>query len=394
MVKITNFYGTSWCSDCKRSKTFLGGHRIPYNWIDIDENEDAALIVEKINDGKRRVPTIEFDDGTFLVVPTNAELAQKLNLQTKPKHKYHDILIVGGGPAGLTCALYTSREGYDTALVERSALGGQVGVTERLDNYPGFPDGISGNELADRITRQVEKFGVEFIKATEIASIDDMGHCLVAKTTTGEEIDAKAMVIATGSEYKMLGVPGERKLLGYKIHFCSTCDGPFYKGKEVMVIGGGNSAFEESVFLARFASKVTIVGRSDEWKASAVLKQKISEIPNVELVTNKVAKEFIVGPKKTLKGVKFYDKDTEKEIVLRPDGVFIFIGMKPNVDIVKDLVACDEGGFIITEANMMTRTPGLFAAGDCRSGSTQQAASAAGEGAAVALMVRDFLKKK
>jgi len=221
-----------------------------------------------------------------------------------------------------------------------------------------------------------------------------MGHCLVAKTTTGEEIDAKAMVIATGSEYKMLGVPGERNLLGYKIHFCSTCDGPFYKGKEVMVIGGGNSAFEESVFLARFASKVTIVGRSDEWKASAVLKQKISETPNVELVTNKVVQECIVGPKKTLKGVKFYDKEAKKEIVLHPDGVFIFIGLKPNVDIVKDLVACDEGGFIITETNMMTRTPGLFAAGDCRSGSTQQAAAAAGEGAAVALMVRDFLKKK
>jgi len=173
------------------------------------------------------------------VVPTNAELAQKLDLLSKPKHKYHDILIIGGGPAGLTCALYTSREGYDTALVEKSALGGQVGVTERLDNYPGFPDGISGNELADRITRQVEKFGVEFIKATEIASVDDMGHCLVAKTTAGEEIDAKAIVIATGSEYKMLEVPGERKLLGYKIHFCSTCDGPFYKGKEVMVIEEG-----------------------------------------------------------------------------------------------------------------------------------------------------------
>jgi len=136
------------------------------------------------------------------------------------------------------------------------------------------------------------------------------------------------------------------------------------------------------------------VGRSDEWKASAVLKQKISEMPNIELVKSKVAKEFIVGPKKTLKGVRFYDKETKKDIILHPDGVFIFIGMKPNVEIVKDLVACDEGGFIVTESNMMTRTPGLFAAGDCRSGSTQQAASAAGEGAAVALMVRNFLKKK
>jgi thioredoxin reductase (NADPH) len=235
---------------------------------------------------------------------------------------------------------------------------------------------------------------VEFIKATEIASIDDMGHCLVATTTAGDEIAAKAMVIATGSEYKMLEVPGERKLLGYKIHFCSTCDGPFYKGKEVIVMGGGNSVFEESVFLARFASKVTIVGRSDEWKASAILKQKISEIPNVELVKNKVVKEFIVGPKKTLKGVKFYDKETKKDIILYPDGVFIFIGIKPNAVFVKDFVDCDEGGFIVTKTNMMTSTPGLFAAGDCRAGSTKQAAAAAGEGATVALMIRDYLKKK
>ncbi len=393
MTKITNFYGTSWCSDCKRSKTFLGEHRISYNWIDIDKDEAAALIVEKINEGKRRVPTIEFDDGTYLVVPSNAELAQKLDLISEQKHKFHDVLIIGGGPAGLTCALYTSREGFDTALVEKGALGGQVGVTERLDNYPGFPDGIEGDELAKRITKQVEKFGVEFLKATQIANVKDMGHCLIAETTTGVEIDAKAIVVATGSKYKMLDVPGERDLLGYKIHFCGTCDGPFYKGKEVLVIGGGNSAFEESVFIARFASKVTIVGRSDKWKASAVLQQKVTETPKIKLLKNKETLEFLVGPKKTLKGVKLLDKETNKEIILQPDGVFVFIGMKPNVEIVKDLVECDSGGFIVTGDNMMTKTPGLFAAGDCRSGSTQQAASAAGEGAAVALMIRNYLRE-
>ncbi|NHJ40147.1 MAG: FAD-dependent oxidoreductase [Asgard group archaeon] len=393
MVQIKNFFGTTWCSDCKRAKMFLSQHRISYNWIDIELDEVSAQFVEKINDGKRRVPTIEFDDGSFLVVPSNAELAKKLNLVSKPKHKLHDILIIGGGPAGLTCALYAAREGFDTALVEKSALGGQVGVTDKLDNYPGFPDGISGMELAERFARQAERFNVEIIRATEIVEVICEGEVFVARTSTGDEIDARAVVVATGSTYKRLWIPGEDELLGYKIHFCSTCDAPFYKGKEVVVIGGGNSAFEESMFIARFASKVTIVGRSNAWKASAILQQNIAEKDNIILLKNKEAKEFLVGPKKTLNGVIFLDKEKNKEITMHPDGVFVFIGLKPNVEIVKELVDTDSGGFIVTRDTMMTRTPGLFAAGDCRAGSIQQAASAAGEGAAVALMARNYLRR-
>ena len=392
MVAITNFYGTNWCSDCKRSKAFLGEHRISFNFIDIDGDEDFALKVEKINDGKRRIPTIEFSDGTYLVVPSNAELAEKLGLVTDDAHDFHEVMVIGGGPAGLTCALYTSRERYSTLLIEKGALGGQVGFTERLDNYPGFPDGITGDELAQRITKQVERFGVEFLKATEIVKVKSAKSCLIAETSTGKEYDAKAIVIATGSRYRMLNIPGESDLLGYKVHFCATCDAPFYKNKEVMVIGGGNSAFEESIFIARFAKKVTIVGRSDKWRATKILQEKAEETPNIELIANKVAKEFLVGKGKSLKGAVFQDKITGEDITYKPDGIFIFIGLEPNAALVKDLVDFDEGGFIKTELNMMTKTPGLFAAGDCRSGSTQQAASAAGEGAAVSLMVREYLR--
>ncbi|MCK5159402.1 MAG: FAD-dependent oxidoreductase, partial [Candidatus Heimdallarchaeota archaeon] len=155
MITITNFFGTNWCSDCKRSKAFLGEHRIFYNWVNIDQDEEAALKVESINKGKRRIPTIEFSDGTYLTVPTNAELAEKLGLVTDDAHDFHDVMVIGGGPTGLTCALYTSRERYSTLLVEKGALGGQVGFTERLDNYPGFPEGISGDDLAKRIIKQV-----------------------------------------------------------------------------------------------------------------------------------------------------------------------------------------------------------------------------------------------
>lgn len=393
MLKIKTFYGTGWCSDCKRSKQFLGEHRIGYDYIDIDENEDAALIVEKINEGKRRIPTFEFSDGTFLTVPSNAELADKLGLVSDDTHDYHDAIIIGGGPAGLTCGLYLAREAYETVIIEKGALGGQIGYTERLDNYPGFPEGISGEELAQRIMKQAERFNVEFLKATEIVKVTKEKSCLVAITSKGKEYDAKVIVIATGSKYRMLNVPGEQDLLGYKIHFCATCDAPFYKGKEVLVIGGGNSAFEETNFLARFASKVTIVGRSDKWKASAILQQKAVELLNVELLKNRVCKEFLVGKSKTLKGVKFHNRETGEDEIIETDGVFVFIGLTPNSELVEGLVDYDEGGFIKTGANMMTKTVGLFAAGDCRSGSVQQAAAATGEGAAVALMVREFLQK-
>lgn len=392
MVTVTNFYGTEWCKDCKRSKAFLREHRITYHWIDIDKNEDAALVVEKINDGKRRVPTIEFSDGTYLSVPTNVELAEKLNLVSQDVHELHDVIIIGGGPAGLTCALYTSREGYNTLIIEKGALGGQVGFTEKLDNFPGFPDGITGEELAERMARQVAKFGVDFLKATEVIKIRRERECLFALTTNGKEYKTKAMVIATGSKYRMLNIPGEIDLIGYKIHFCATCDAPFYRDQEVIVIGGGNSAFEESLFIARFAKKVTIVGRSDKWKASKILQDKIKEISNIELLGNKETKEFLIGKSKTLAGVIFRDTKTKEEMTLHPDGVFIFIGMTPNSEIVEGLVEFDSGKFIKTGYNLMTQTPGLFAAGDCRSGSTQQAASAAGEGATVALMVREYLK--
>ncbi|MCE7735939.1 MAG: FAD-dependent oxidoreductase [Candidatus Heimdallarchaeota archaeon] len=392
MVTIDKFYGTPWCSDCKRTKTYLGEQRIPFNWIDIDAEEESALFVESVNQGKRKVPTIVFSDGSVLVEPSNADLAAKLGISSELEHDFHDVLIVGGGPAGLTAGLYLARDGYDVAVIEKGSLGGQASYTEKLDNYPGFPDGIAGGDLAERIVRQCEKFGVEFQKATEVAGIRRQDNYLIVVCATGQEYACSAVVFATGSKYRKLGVPGEDDLIGYKLHFCSTCDGPFYKDKDVAVLGGGNSAFEEANFLSRFAKTVTIYGRSDNWKASKVLKDQAMKENNIFCVPNAEVKEVLVGKKKTLKGLLMKNPKTKETYEIHPDGVFLFIGLTPNAEPVKNLVEFDEGGFIKTAGNMMTSMDGLFSAGDCRSGSTKQAVSAMGEGAAVALHIRDYLK--
>ncbi|MCG3259411.1 MAG: FAD-dependent oxidoreductase [Candidatus Heimdallarchaeota archaeon] len=392
MVKVTKFYGTAWCSDCKISKSFLNEHLIDYDYIDITDNEEAAKIVEKINDGKRKVPTIKFSDGTYLVEPTNAELAEKLGLISRPSKASYDVLIIGGGPAGLTCAIYTAREGMDTVVIEKGALGGRMNYTDRIENYPGFPEGSSGEDLALTFAKQAERFGVEMLKATLATEIEKKDQGFAVTTSHGDTIHAKTVVIATGTEYRTLGVEGEKDLLGYRIHFCAVCDGPFFKDKKVLVIGGGNSALEESLFLARFASEVTVVEIMDELTASKVIQKEISKNPKIKTLTSYETKEFLVGEKKQLEGVRLFDRVNQKEVILKPDGVFMLVGLKPTVKIVKNLVDLDERGFIKTDEKMLTSVPGIFAAGDCRSKSTWQIASAVGEGAIVALKIRDYLR--
>ncbi|MCG3255342.1 MAG: FAD-dependent oxidoreductase, partial [Candidatus Heimdallarchaeota archaeon] len=348
MVKVTKFYGTSWCSDCKISKSFLNEHLIDYDYIDITEDEEAAKIVEKINDGKRKVPTIEFSDGTYLVEPTNSELAEKLGLISRPSKDSYEILIVGSGPSGLTCGIYTAREGMDTIVIEKGALGGRMNYTERIENYPGFPEGTSGENLALTFAKQAERFGVETLKATIVTKIERKDQDFVVTTSHGDTIHAKTVVVATGSEYRILGVEGEEDLIGYKIHFCAVCDGPFFKDKKVVVIGGGNSALEESLFLARFASEVTVVEIMDELTASKIIQKEISANPKIKTLTSYETKEFLVGEKKQLEGVRFFDRANQKEVILKPDGVFMLVGLKPNAKIVEQLVDLDERGYIKT----------------------------------------------
>ena len=223
-------YGTTWCGDCKRAKKFFGEHRVPYDFIDVDEDRDGIRVVEEANQGKRVIPTIFFPDGSVLIEPSNAELATKLGLQTRPDCPFYDLVIVGGGPTGLTTALYAAREGIETLVVERGGFGGQAGITERLDNYPGFPEGISGAEFADRLVTQCRRFGVELLSA-EATSLEVDGQYRVVHLAGGDEVRAYAVLLAPGSTYRRLGVPGEEDFIGAGVHFCATCDGPFYRGQ-------------------------------------------------------------------------------------------------------------------------------------------------------------------
>ncbi|MGH2479312.1 MAG: FAD-dependent oxidoreductase, partial [Ktedonobacteraceae bacterium] len=237
-------YGTNWCSDCKRSKKFLGEQRVQYEYINIEEDLDGQAYVQRVQNGGMSIPTIVFGDGSWLIEPTNAELAVKLGLETKAKCDFYDLIIVGGGPTALTAAIYAARDGFEVLVIERSGLGGQAGITEHLDNYPGFPEGVTGAEFAERVIQQAKRYGVELLSAQNVVGVNSDGADHVVTTEAGQQHRCHVVLLATGSTYKRLGVPGEDDYIGAGVHFCATCDGPFYKGREVAVIGGGNSAVE------------------------------------------------------------------------------------------------------------------------------------------------------
>ncbi len=383
-------YGAVWCEDCKRAKKFLGEQRVHYAWVDIEQSPEGQALVERVNKGKRIIPTIIFEDKSVLVEPSNAELAAKLGLQTRANMSYYDLICIGGGPASLTAALYAAREGLDVLVIEKSGLGGQAGITERLDNFPGFPDGIGGGEFADRLAAQARRFNVELLQAQEVTSIRKEEESVYVTTADGNEYGARAALVATGSKYRRLGAPGEDELIGAGIHFCATCDGPFYKGKHVAVIGGGNSAGEESLFLTRFADKVTILVRGAELTASQVVIDKVKENPKIELRYHTEVAQLHGEAKLT--GITIKDRTSGQIETINPAGAFVFIGLQPNTGWLPAELKRDMHGFIETQMNLETSLPGVFAAGDVRKGSTKQAASAVGEGATAALMIREYLK--
>jgi thioredoxin reductase (NADPH) len=403
-------YGAHWCPDCRITKQFLGEHQIPYQWVDIDEDPAAEAIVIAKNNGKSIIPTIVFGDGSILAEPTNLRLAQKLGLKNTAQRSHYDLIVLGGGPSGLTAAVYTGREAIDTLVVERAAFGGQAAGTENLDNMPGFPQGVGGLEFSTRLREQAERFGTELLQTQEVIGIDQKEGYHGVLTGDGRRYSAKALLIATGSRYKRLGVPGEAQFNGAGVHFCATCDGPFYKGKHVVVIGGGNSATEESLLLTKYAARVTILVRGAQFKATQVIQDKVLSHPKIEVRWHTEVMGFN-GSRGKLQEVVIFDNQTGAQSTLAVDGAFIFIGLTPNTAFLKKSdVRLDPWGFIITGPDLLregdrppgfetrdphlleTSLPGVFACGDVRHASTKQVVSAAGEGSSAALEIREYLK--
>lgn len=302
-------------------------------------------------------------------------------------NKVHDVVMIGAGPTALAAAVYTAREDIETVLYEKGIVGGLAAVTDKVDNYPGFPEGIEGLALAENLQKQAERFGAQ-IELGEVQKLSKDGDIVVLSTTDGE-VRAKAVLVATGSAWVKLDIPGEDELYGRGIHNCATCDGAFYRDKKLITVGSGNSSAQESLFLTRFASHIDILIRGDAWKASEVLIHEIEKNPKITVHFNVQTSEVIIEDGK-FAGVKAINNG--KDVEYRADGMFVFVGLKPVTQYLEGSgVECDELGFVKTDLKLATNVPGVFAAGDVRSGATMQIASAVGEGATAALSIREYL---
>ncbi len=302
----------------------------------------------------------------------------------------HDLVIVGAGPSALAAAIYTTREDIDTVLYEKSTIGGMAAITDKVDNYPGFPDGIEGMKLAGELEQQAVRFGAQ-IEFGEASAIREDGSYKIV-TIDGQDVRAKAVLIATGSDYKKIGVPGEAESYGRGVHYCATCDGAFYRDRKLAVIGGGNSALQETIFLTRYASHIDLFVRSTI-KASDVLQHDLQQYIDAGKVTvhlQTTTNEIVIDETGRVEAIDVNEAGETKRYDV--DGVFVFVGLLPNTKFLENTaIDLDEVGLIKTDQHLQTSMKGVFASGDVRSGATMQIASAVGEGASAALSIREYL---
>lgn len=302
-----------------------------------------------------------------------------------------DVIIIGGGPAGLTAGIYTSRARLKSLLMEKGLIGGQVATTEFVENYPGFDEGVSGAELSSKMEKQARKFGLEIIQA----SVQKISlHEKIKKITlegNQKEYEAKSVIVATGAHPRPLGVEGEDKYRGKGVSYCATCDGAFFKGEKIAVIGGGDSAVEEGIFLTRFAEIVYIIHRRDQLRATKIAQERAFSNPKIKFIWNSVVNK--IDGEDAVKALHIKNVKTEEESVLDVQGVFIYVGYNPNTEFLKDVVNLDESNYIITGDKMYTSVPGIFAAGDVRAKALKQIATAVGDGATAAVEAEKYIEE-
>lgn len=382
-------FGADWCPDCRRAKSYLNDHQVNYQFIDVDEHDWATDLVEEINHGKRIIPTLLIN-GNPLTNPDNTTLKEALSIDEEKEEKVYDTIIIGGGAAGLTTSIYAQRDRFDTLILEKKTIGGNAFLTEKIENYPGFSS-ISGPALMDKMEEQAKTYGATIKTGEDVKDITQENQLFHIKTK-GNTFVGKSVVLSTGSTYKQLRIPNETELIGSGIHFCATCDGAFYRDKDVIVIGGGNSALEEGIFLAGFCKSVKIISRKPEFSASETYIEKLPSISNITTYMNKTSVRFTDNGNGLFEGIEVLDNSTNKTEIIQADGAFIFIGLIPNTKSFKGIVDLNNQGFITTTGLAETSVKGIFAAGDCREGAIAQVAAATGEGVLASYGVKGYLK--
>jgi thioredoxin reductase (NADPH) len=306
------------------------------------------------------------------------------------KRKTYEVIIIGGGPAGLTAGLYTSRSRLNTLLIETGLFGGQITTTELIENYPGFPNGINGSELGQLMEEQAKRFGLNMLNE-EALEVKQEGDLKIVRTYESEYA-AEALVIASGTAYRKLGVPGEEAFIGKGVSFCATCDGAFFKDSKIVVVGGGDSALTEALFLTRFAKEVTIVHRRDALRATKIYQERATANPKIKFMWNSVVQE--VKGDNMVRSIMVKNVKTQEVTEHQTEGVFLFVGISPRTQFLKGLVDMDEGGYILTNESCETSVKGIAAAGDCRKKLLRQVTTAVGDGATAAFAVEQYLERK
>jgi thioredoxin reductase (NADPH) len=404
--------GTQWSANSHYIKDFLARCQIPYQWLDIERDNEARELVESSSEQRPRLPMLFFPDGSTLVDPDLGTLAEKVGMTTRAKQPFYDLIIIGAGPAGLAGAVYGASEGLRTVVIEKEAAGGQAGTSARIENYLGFPQGISGADLVRRATTQAKRLGAEILTAREVTGVRVEDPYRYVRLSDGTELSCHALMITTGVEVRKLDVPGIEPFVGGSVYYgAATSEAIYYRDRKVFVIGGANSAGQGAMFLSRFASEVCVLIRGDSLQRtmSQYLVDQISATDNITVRIN--SEVSAVNGTDRLEQITIRNSKSGELETVPADAIFVFIGAVPSTGMIMDLVERDDAGFIITGQDLMrdgrrplnwkpkrdpflleTSVPGIFAAGDVRHGVVRRVASAVGQGAVAVSLVHKYLE--
>ena len=402
--------GALWSLSSHQVKDFLTRHQIPYQWLDIEKDASARQLVEGASSEVTKLPVVFFPDGKTLLQPDLKELAEKVGLQTRAALPFYDIVVAGSGPAGLAAAVYAGSEGYRCLVIERSAPGGQAGSSPKIENYLGFPTGISGDDLTRRAVSQAKRFGVEILSAQEARQVSVKDAYRIIQLSDGTELSCHALLVATGASFHTLKMPGAAELTGAGIYYgAAYTEAMNYKDQDVFVVGGANSAAQGAIYLSQFARKVRVLIRGSKPTASKYLVDALEQNPKIDLLCNTDLLE--VRGKSTLEQIIVKNTATDSTRTFDASAMFVFIGVRPQSRLVADLVKRSDRGYIFTGPDLIvdkkpppgwtlerdpflleTSVPGIFAAGDVRFGTNHRVASAVGEGAIAFALMKEYLK--